>query len=61
MSENYKERAARLAHANRAIEEAAEAHRVEHSHTVYVRLGDGWVCEVCDADIFDAFVNGQEG
>lgn len=36
--------------ADEIAETAAEAHRVEHAHTVYLLPGYGWLCEICDDD-----------
>lgn len=38
---------------------ASEKHRDENSHEVAIRPGIGWVCSVCDPDIYEEFVQPQ--
>ena len=49
-----------LSAADQAISDAAEEHRQLHQHTVYVQLGHGWCCAVCDADIVLDFLSGKD-
>ena len=43
-----------------AADDAAETHRLRYSHSVISRLGQGWICEVCDAERIEAFVYGDD-
>jgi hypothetical protein len=43
--------------ADKLISDAAETHRIESEHSVYVRPGYGWACEVCDSDILEDFID----